>query len=172
MNHWVKMNQTIGSNWTNALGQNDPILKRINKEINKRDIIINQSINHNNKTNKVNELTVNTKSDWLIDLLNNKISDSDFKDSDKEILDNIKNIIYEICICESGTRKIEGHDVNVKLIQKRFRKLDSDKVLSVIKAIRRTEKISNIKAFTITSLYNSVTTSNMMLENEIGYLLD
>ena len=86
-------------------------------------------------------------------------------------LDEIVNIIAEIYISQKD-RKINGCTVPYVAIESAFRKLDYDCIQYVIDCIEEQSKksrISNIKGYLITALYNAPFTISNYYSAQVNY---
>lgn len=87
-----------------------------------------------------------------------------------EYFEEIYNIICDIVCVKRKSVRIAGEDYPYELVKSRFLKLKDYHVKYVIDSISgMTEKITNMRAYIITSLYNAPTTANMYLKNEVQH---
>lgn len=97
--------------------------------------------------------------------------DTNAKNADrvtKEYWEEIFNTICDVVCVKRKTIRVAGEDYPYELVKSRFLKLKYYHVTYVIECISKmTEKITNMKAYMITSLYNAPTTANMYLQNEV-----
>lgn len=87
-----------------------------------------------------------------------------------EYFEEIYNIICDIVCVKRKSVRIAGEDYPYELVKSRFLKLKDYHVKYVIDSISgMTDKITNMRAYIITSLYNAPTTANMYLKNEVQH---
>lgn len=79
--------------------------------------------------------------------------------TDKELYNELFEIIREVVCVDRETIRIGGNDYPYSLVKPRFLKLDSTHLGYVINCMKNTTtKIKNIKAYIITALYNATCT--------------
>ena len=133
----------------------------------------NQSINQDNNYNIYN---IPTAEKW-IDRYNQTISeikkqiDYDYliNTAERDIVDEIVNIMADVMTIYRPKYKIEGELVDVEAVVSNFQKITADRLeICLIAYNRRTQKISNPKAYWITVLYNIPLTSQLTLQNMVN----
>ncbi len=89
--------------------------------------------------------------------------------ADKEIFEELFQVICEIVCVKRNTIRISGQDYPYELVKARFLKLKSSHLQYVIDCIKNTpNRIKNIKAYMVASLYNAPTTMNTYFENLVN----
>lgn len=133
----------------------------------------NQSINQDNNYNIYN---ISTAEKW-IDRYNQTISeikkqiDYDYliNTAERDIVDEVVNIMADVMTVYRPKYKIEGELIDFEAVVNNFQKITADKLeICLIAYNRRTQKISNPKAYWITVLYNIPLTSQLTLQNMIN----
>ena len=144
----------------------------------KDNIINNITINNiNNNNNQSNQLT-----DRLIDI-NSEIQNyhhykqiisdnieyeylSQDRYLDKGMLDEILEILVEAVITKKKTIRVCGEEKPADIVKSVFLKLNSGHIQYVLECLRNnTTKISNIKSYLLTALYNAPKTINAFYTN-------
>ncbi len=81
--------------------------------------------------------------------------------SDRGLYEELYGIICEIVCVKRKTVKVNGEDYPYELVKSKFLKLDSSHLEYVIDSMRDTAtKITNIRAYMVTALYNAPDTMN------------
>ena len=89
---------------------------------------------------------------------------------DKELFEELFELICEVVCVKRRSIKIGGEDYPYELVKAKFLKLNSDHLLYVIGCMKKnTTKITNIKAYMITTLYNAPSTINHYYQQEVQY---
>ena len=79
--------------------------------------------------------------------------------SDREMYQELYEVICEIVCVKRKTVKVNGEDYPYELVKSKFLKLDSSHLEYVIDSMRNTTtKITNIRAYMVTALYNAPNT--------------
>ena len=120
--------------------------QKINKETN--DLINNQS--------------AEAELDEIVEIIKDNVSFDNLCDTyDADRVDETINIIAE-AICNSGENvRIGRQNINKEVVKSRFMKLKHEHICYVFDCIDRcTTQIKNIRAYILTSLYNSISTIN------------
>lgn len=153
--------------------QVNPTLSNTNKS--NTNISNTQSINHlfNSQTENSNVENYVENFDDIISEIKEQIDYIRFIQEKKstDSLDEIVNIIAEIYISHKD-RKINGYTVPYVVIESAFRKLDYDCIQYVIDCIEEQSKksrISNIKGYLITALYNAPFTISNYYSAQVNY---
>lgn len=88
----------------------------------------------------------------------------------RELYDELFEIICEIVCVKRKTVKIGGDDYPYELVKSKFLKLNSSHLEYVIECMKNTTtKITNIKAYMITTLYNAPSTMNLYYQQEVQH---
>ena len=89
---------------------------------------------------------------------------------DKELYDELFEVICEIVCVKRKTVRIAGEDYPYELVKSKFLKLNSGHLEYVIGCMQETNtKITNIKAYMVTALYNAPTTMNHYYQQEVQH---
>ena len=87
---------------------------------------------------------------------------------DKATLDNIVSIMAEVLTVDRHSYTIEGCEYPAVLIKKRFSEIDYSVMDAFLMQFEnKTEKIRNIKAYLITSMYNAPSTASAQIHNAV-----
>lgn len=90
------------------------------------------------------------------------------KYGEKEIFEELYQIICEIVCVKRKTVQIAGEQYPYELVKSRFLKIDTTHVDYVMECMKKTTtKISNIKAYMLTALYNAPGTINHFYQQEV-----
>ena len=88
----------------------------------------------------------------------------------RELYDELFQVICEVVCVNRKTVRIAGEDYPYELVKSRFLKLDSSHLEYVIGCMQNTTtKITNIKAYMITALYNAPATINHFYQQEVQH---
>ena len=88
----------------------------------------------------------------------------------KDLLEEIYQTICDVVCVRRKTVRIGGEDYPYELVKARFLKLNYSHAEYVIDRITKNlGKISNIKSYIITSLYNAPTTMNLFIQQEVQH---
>ena len=94
------------------------------------------------------------------------------QENDREIYDELFQVICDVVCVKRETVKIAGEDYPYALVQSQFLKLKGSHLEYVIFCMKKTTtKITNIKAYMITALYNAPTTLNHFYQQEVQHNL-
>ena len=89
---------------------------------------------------------------------------------EKELYDELFGIICEVVCVKRKSIRVAGEDFPYELVKSRFLKLDSSHLEYVIGCMKETTtKITNIKAYMITALYNAPSTINHFYQQEVQH---
>jgi hypothetical protein len=90
--------------------------------------------------------------------------------TNKALYHELFEVICEIVCVKRATVRIEGEDYPYELVKSKFLKLNSLHLEYVIQRMQETStKISNIKAYMVTALYNAPTTINHYYQQEVQH---
>lgn len=90
--------------------------------------------------------------------------------SDREMFEEIYETVCDIVCVKRNTIRINGEEYPYELVRSRFLKLNSSHVLYVMDRMRDTvTKITNIRSYLITTLYNAPSTMNHYYQQEVQY---
>ena len=88
----------------------------------------------------------------------------------RDLYDELFQVICEVVCVNRKTIRIAGEDYPYELVKSRFLKLDSSHLEYVIGCMQNTTtKITNIKAYMITALYNAPSTINHFYQQEVQH---
>ena len=88
----------------------------------------------------------------------------------RELYDELFQVICEVVCVKHPTIRVAGEEYPYELVKSRFLKLESSHLEYVIGCMQNTTtKITNIKAYMITSLYNAPTTINHFYQQEVQH---
>ncbi len=88
----------------------------------------------------------------------------------RELYDELYQVICEVVCVNRKTVRIAGEEYPYELVKSRFLKLDSSHLEYVIGCMQNTTtKITNIKAYMITALYNAPSTINHFYQQEVQH---
>lgn len=80
---------------------------------------------------------------------------------DRSLYEELYEVICEIVCIRHKTVKVNGEDYPYGMVRAKFLKLNSEHLEYVIQRMRdTTTKISNIRAYIVTALYNAPSTMN------------
>lgn len=89
---------------------------------------------------------------------------------DRELYDELFEIICEVVCVKHKTVRIGGEDYPYELVKSKFLKLNSSHLNYVIGCMKNTTtKITNIKAYMVTMLYNAPSTINHYYQQEVQH---
>ena len=95
---------------------------------------------------------------------------SDSKWSDREMYDELYQLICDVVCVTRKTIRIAGEDYPYSLVKSKFLKLNSSHLQYVIGCMRNnTTKVSNIKAYLTTALYNAPNTMSHYYTAEVNH---
>lgn len=88
----------------------------------------------------------------------------------RELYDELFQVICEVVCVKRSTIRVAGEEYPYELVKSRFLKLESSHLEYVIGCMQdTTTKITNIKAYMITALYNAPTTINHFYQQEVQH---
>ena len=89
---------------------------------------------------------------------------------EKELYDELFQVICEVVCVGRPIIRVAGEEYPYELVKSRFLKLESGHLEYVIDCMKNTTtKITNIKAYMITALYNATTTINHFYQQEVNH---
>ncbi len=89
---------------------------------------------------------------------------------DAERYEELYQLICEVVCIKRQTVRIAGEDYPYELVKSKFLKLNSSHLLYIIESMNNTTtKISNIKAYMITALYNAPNTMNSYYQQAVQH---
>ena len=88
----------------------------------------------------------------------------------RELYDELFEVICEVVCVKRQTIRVAGEEYPYELVKSRFLKLNSCHLEYVIGCMKETTtKITNIKAYMVTALYNAPTTINHFYQQEVQH---
>ena len=166
-------NQTFGSSEieTQEVGESNPNYTKYNKtDLNYiEESYINPIIQSGSEKNDVIDDVQK-----CIELIKENISYNHHMQYDsygeKELYDELFQVICEVVCVRRPTIRVAGEEYPYELVKSRFLKLESSHLEYVIDCMKNTTtKITNIKAYMITALYNATTTINHFYQQEVNH---
>lgn len=148
-----------------------------NNKYNTNKSIIHQSINPSINNQNVDGLVDMDESEnyiYLKNLIKKNIEydilSDQFKDlTDKDILDQIVDLITEICSFAKKDILINGNHIPSALVKTKFLKLDSSNIQYVMEELKKgTSKIKNPHSYLISMLYNAQNTQNVHYQSAVN----
>lgn len=148
-----------------------------NNKYNTNKSIIHQSIHPSINNQNVDGLVDMDESENYIYLKNSikknieyDILSDQFKDlTDKDILDQIVDLITEICSFAKKDILINGNHIPSALVKTKFLKLDSSNIQYVMEELKKgTSKIKNPHSYLISMLYNAQNTQNVHYQSAVN----
>ena len=166
-------NQTFGSSEieTQEVGESNPNYTKYNKtDLNYiEESYINPIIQSGSEKNDVID-----DAQKCIELIKENISYNHHMQYDsygeKELYDELFQVICEVVCVGRPIIRVAGEEYPYELVKSRFLKLESSHLEYVIDCMKNTTtKITNIKAYMITALYNATTTINHFYQQEVNH---
>lgn len=148
-----------------------------NNKYNTNKSIIHQSIHPSINNQNVDGLVDMDESEnyiYLKNLIKKNIEydilSDQFKDlTDKDILDQIVDLITEICSFAKKDILINGNHIPSALVKTKFLKLDSSNIQYVMEELKKgTSKIKNPHSYLISMLYNAQNTQNVHYQSAVN----
>lgn len=148
-----------------------------NNKYNTNKSIIHQSIHPSINNQNVDGLVDMDESEnyiYLKNLIKKNIEydilSDQFKDlTDKDILDQIVDLITEICSFAKKDILINGNHMPSALVKTKFLKLDSSNIQYVMEELKKgTSKIKNPHSYLISMLYNAQNTQNVHYQSAVN----
>ena len=169
----ISENQTFGSSEieTQEVGESNPNYTKYNKtDLNYiEESYINPIIQSGSEKNDVIDDVQK-----CIELIKENISYNHHMKYDsygeKELYDELFQVICEVVCVRRPTIRVAGEEYPYELVKLRFLKLESSHLEYVIECMKNTAtKITNIRAYMITALYNATTTINHFYQQEVNH---
>ena len=125
-------------------------------------------------TGKIETIDVMDDAQAYIELIKENISYEHHMKYDKygqrELYDELFEVICEVVCVKRQTIRVAGEEYPYELVKSRFLKLNSGHLEYVIGCMKETTtKITNIKAYMVTALYNAPTTINHFYQQEVQH---
>ena len=134
----------------------------------------NNPINQSENENHQNQIDIMDNVNAYIELIKENIEYDHHMQYDdwqnKELYNELFEVICDIVCVKRNTVRIAGEDYPYKLVKSKFLKLDSGHLEYVSRSMRETKtKITNIKAYMVTALYNAPATINHYYQQEVQH---
>ena len=170
-------NQTSRSreNGLQEVGETDPNYNNTNQNNqNNTDVSYNNPINQSESEKRQSQIDVMDDVNAYIELIKENIEyDHHMKYDDwrnKGLYEELFEVICEIVCVKRKTVRIAGEDYPYELVKSKFLKLNSGHLEYVIGCMHETNtKITNIKSYMVTTLYNAPTTMNHYYQQEVQH---
>ena len=138
------------------------------------DVSYNNPINQSESEKRQSQIDVMDDVNAYIELIKENIEyDHHMKYDDwgnKGLYEELFEVICEIVCVKRKTVRIAGEDYPYELVKSKFLKLNSGHLEYVIGCMHETNtKITNIKAYMVTALYNAPTTINHYYQQEVQH---
>lgn len=89
---------------------------------------------------------------------------------DRELYDELYQVICEVVCVRHESVRIGGESYPYGLVREKFLKLNSSHLQYVMRSMRETTvKITNMKAYMVTALYNAPSTMNHYYQQEVRH---
>ena len=160
---------TIPTKWDTGISQNGDTYSYTSTDISDEEFHpVNQSDDEMEKT--VDVIDVNA----YIDIIKEKIEYDHYmqysENQDRELYDELFGIICEVVCVKHKTVRIGGDEYPYELVKAKYLKLNSSHLNYVIYCMKNTTtKITNIKAYMVTALYNAPNTINHYYQQEVQH---
>lgn len=87
-------------------------------------------------------------------------------------IDNLLDLMVDICIQERGTVNINGYPKSVEIVRSQFLKINSSHIEYIINSLHvNPSDIKNIKNYLLTTIYNAVFTKEQFYRSKANYNL-
>ena len=160
---------TIPTKWDTGISQNGDTYSYTSTDISDEEFHpVNQSDDEMEKT--VDVIDVNA----YIDIIKENIEYDHYmqysENQDRELYDELFGIICEVVCVKHKTVRIGGDEYPYELVKAKYLKLNSSHLNYVIYCMKNTTtKITNIKAYMVTALYNAPNTINHYYQQEVQH---
>ena len=160
---------TIPTKWDTGISQNGDTYSYTSTDISDEEFNpVNQSDDEMEKT--VDVIDVNA----YIDIIKENIEYDHYmqysENQDRELYDELFGIICEVVCVKHKTVRIGGDEYPYELVKAKYLKLNSSHLNYVIYCMKNTTtKITNIKAYMVTALYNAPNTINHYYQQEVQH---
>lgn len=85
-------------------------------------------------------------------------------------IDNLLDLMVDVCIQEKGTVNISGYPKSVEIVRSQFLKVNSSHIEYIIDSLHdNPSDIRNIKNYLLTTIYNSVFTKEQFYRSKANY---
>lgn len=88
----------------------------------------------------------------------------------RETIDGYVELMVEACCTTQESIRICGQEIDAEVVKSRLLKLDSEHILYVMSSLKEnTTKIANIKAYTLSALYNAPVTMSQYYTSRVSH---
>lgn len=88
----------------------------------------------------------------------------------KEDIDNLVNLIIDICVQETGTVNINKNQIPVEIVKSKFFKITSEHIEYILESLNNNPSdIKNIRNYLLTTIYNSVHTIDQYYRGRVNH---
>lgn len=95
------------------------------------------------------------------------------RDCDREILEEIVELLTDTLCDPRATIRIGGQDISSETVRNRLQKLTAEHILYVMECLlENTSDIRNIRSYLLTALYNAPTSKSSYYTTQAGYSLN
>lgn len=85
-------------------------------------------------------------------------------------LDNIVDLMVDICVQEGGTVAINGNQMPVEVVKNKFLKLTSSHIKYIIDSLdKNPSEVRNIRNYLLTTIYNAPNTISQYFRSLVNY---
>ena len=89
---------------------------------------------------------------------------------DADLIDGYVELMVEVCCTRRETVRVNQEDIPASVVRSRLLKLDQEHILYVMEAMQRnTTRVANIRAYTLSALYNAPVTMGQYYTAQAGY---
>jgi len=89
---------------------------------------------------------------------------------DADLIDGYVELMVEVCCSRRETIRVNQEDIPTSVVRSRFLKLDREHILYVMETMQRnTTQIGNIRAYTLSALYNAPVTIGHYYTAQVNY---
>ena len=155
------------------VGESDPNYNNTNyNNQNHTDMSYHNPINQS--TGKADSIDVIDETSAYMALIRDNLEYEHYmkygQSGDKEMYEEIYETVCDVVCVKRRTIRINGEDYPYELVKSRFLKLNSSHVEYVMSCMRETvTKITNIRAYLITALYNAPSTMSHYYQQEVQH---
>ena len=87
-----------------------------------------------------------------------------------ENIDNIVDLMIDICLQEAGTVPINGSPMPVEVVKSKFLKLNSSHIEYIMDSLdRNPSEVKNIRSYLLTTIYNAPNTISQYYRSQVNY---
>ena len=87
-----------------------------------------------------------------------------------ENIDNIVDLMVDICVQEAGTVSINGNPMPVEVVKSKFLKLNSSHIEYIMDSLdRNPSEVKNTRNYLLTTIYNAPNTMSQYYRSQVNY---